>query len=212
MASISIIGLGNMAKVLGARAAAGGNAVEFVGRDAGKASALARTVGGGSASVSMDAAPSGDLVILAVPWESAVPVVQQHGTALDGKIIIDITNTFDLGDYGGRHVPADTSVAQQIAEVAAETAQVFKAFNTIFGTVFSRNEQVDAFFAGNDGRAKEEVAAFIKSLGLRPVYAGPLVMARALEEAGLLVMGLGRWGEKNYEFSLAVRKRSDAGV
>lgn len=212
MASISIIGLGNMAKVLGARAIAGGNAVEFVGRDADKASALARTVGGGSTSVSMDAAPSGDIVILAVPWESAVPVVQQYGTALDGKIIIDITNTFDLGDYGGRHVPADTSVAQEIAEVAGETAQVFKAFNTIFGTVFSRNEQVDALFAGNEGRAKEEVAAFIKSLGLRPVYAGPLVMARALEEAGLLVMGLGRWGEKNYEFSLAVRNRSDAGV
>ncbi|TCC08644.1 NADPH-dependent F420 reductase [Kribbella soli] len=212
MASISIIGLGNMAKVLGARAIAGGNTVEFVGRDADKASALARTVGGGSTSVSMDAAPSGDIVILAVPWESAVPVVQQYGAALDAKIIIDISNTFDLSEYGGRHVPADTSVAQEIAEVAGETAQVFKAFNTIFGTVFSRNEQVDALFAGNDGRAKEEVAAFIKSLGLRPVYAGPLVMARALEEAGLLVMGLGRWGEKNYEFSLAVRKRSDAGV
>jgi predicted dinucleotide-binding enzyme len=80
-------------------------------------------------------------------------VVQQYGTALDAKIIIDITNTFDLGDYGGRHVPADTFVAQEIAEVAGETAQVFKAFNTISGTVFSRNEQMDALFAGNDGRA-----------------------------------------------------------
>lgn len=211
MSSISIIGLGTMAKVLGARALAGGNAVEFVGRDADKASALARTVGG-STSASLDAAPRGEIVILAVPWESAVPVVQQYGTALDGKIIIDITNTFDLGDYGGRHVAAETSVAQEIAKVTGETAPVFKAFNTIFGGVFSRNEQVDALFAGNDGWAKDEVTAFIESLGLRPVYAGPLVMARVLEETGLLVMGLGRWGEKNYEFSLAVRKGTDADV
>ncbi|MFG1905628.1 NADPH-dependent F420 reductase [Kribbella sp. NPDC048928] len=209
MASISIIGLGNMAKVLGDRAVAGGNTVEFVGRDTDKASTLARTVGGGSTAVSMDAAPSGDIVILAVPWQNAVPVVQQYGTALDGKIIIDISNTFDLSDYGGRHVAAETSVAQEIAEVTGDSTEVFKAFNTIFGAVLSRNEQLDALFAGNEGPAKDVVTSFIESLGLRAVYAGPLVMARVLEETGLLVMGLGRWGEKNYDFSLAVRRGTD---
>ncbi|WP_432877011.1 NADPH-dependent F420 reductase [Kribbella sp. CA-245084] len=131
---------------------------------------------------------------------------------MDDKIIIDISNTFDLSDYGGRHVAAETSVAQEIAEVTGDANPVFKAFSTIFGAVLSRNEQMDALFAGNDGSAKDEVTAFIESLGLRAVYAGPLVMARVLEEIGLLVMGLGRWGEKNYDFSLAVRKGTDADV
>src|ERR1700753_2417856 len=48
VSSISIIGTGRMAGVLGARALAGGNAVEVVGRDGAKAAALASELGGGA--------------------------------------------------------------------------------------------------------------------------------------------------------------------
>ena len=41
MSSISIIGTGNMARTIGALAVKGGNAVEIIGRDTAKASALA---------------------------------------------------------------------------------------------------------------------------------------------------------------------------
>ena len=41
MSSISIIGAGTMARILAARALAGGNTVEVIGRDAAKAAALA---------------------------------------------------------------------------------------------------------------------------------------------------------------------------
>jgi 3-hydroxyisobutyrate dehydrogenase-like beta-hydroxyacid dehydrogenase len=40
MSSISIIGAGTMARILGTRALAGGNTVEVIGRDAAKAAAL----------------------------------------------------------------------------------------------------------------------------------------------------------------------------
>jgi 8-hydroxy-5-deazaflavin:NADPH oxidoreductase len=46
MSSISIIGAGTMARVLGARALAGGNNVEVIGRDPAKAAALASALGG----------------------------------------------------------------------------------------------------------------------------------------------------------------------
>jgi 3-hydroxyisobutyrate dehydrogenase-like beta-hydroxyacid dehydrogenase len=39
MSSVSIIGVGTMARILGARALAGGNAVEVIGRDPAKAAA-----------------------------------------------------------------------------------------------------------------------------------------------------------------------------
>jgi hypothetical protein len=48
------------------------------------------------------------------------------------------------------------------------------------------------------------VSAFIESIGLRPLDVGPLVMARWLEGAGLLMMGLGRHGVGNYGFALGV--------
>jgi predicted dinucleotide-binding enzyme len=45
---------------------------------------------------------------------------------------------------------------------------------------------------------------FIESLGLRPLDTGGLEMARWLEGAGLLVMGLARNGVANYDFTLGV--------
>src|ERR1700689_1896285 len=67
MSSISIIGLGGMT----------------------------RAIGGGATAGTFGTAPAGDIVILAVPYASAAPVVAQYGDALAGKVIIDISNTFN---------------------------------------------------------------------------------------------------------------------
>jgi 3-hydroxyisobutyrate dehydrogenase-like beta-hydroxyacid dehydrogenase len=48
MSSISIIGLGSMARVLGTVALAGGSTVEVIGRDPAKAADLASALGGGA--------------------------------------------------------------------------------------------------------------------------------------------------------------------
>ncbi len=48
MSNISIIGTGNMARTIGARAITGGNAVEIMGRDQSKAADLAKALGGGA--------------------------------------------------------------------------------------------------------------------------------------------------------------------
>ena len=79
MSSISIIGLGGMARAIGARAVEGGNAVEVIGRDAAKAKDLAAALGGGATAGTFGTAPAGDIVILAVPYASAVPVVARYG-------------------------------------------------------------------------------------------------------------------------------------
>jgi predicted dinucleotide-binding enzyme len=204
MSSISIIGSGNMARAIGARAVKGGNDVEVASRDAAKAETLARTLGGAATAGKFGAAPVGDIVILAVPYASAVPVVAQYGEALAGKVIVDITNPFNVDATG--LVSADgTSIAQEIAGVAPAGAHVVKAFNTIFGHVLAQEDRkMDAFFAGDDAQAKASVSAFIESLGLRPLDVGGLGMARWLEGAGLLVMGLARNGVATYDFTLGV--------
>jgi predicted dinucleotide-binding enzyme len=117
MSSISVIGSGNMASAIGALAVEGGNAVEVLGRDTAKAAALASTLGNGATAGTWGAAPAGDIVILAVLFDSAVPVVSQHGDALAGKIIVDITNPFNASATG-LAIPDDTSIAQMVAEAA----------------------------------------------------------------------------------------------
>ena len=65
-----------MASAIGALALKGGNTVEVIGRDAAKAAALAEALGGGATVGTWGAAPAGDIVILAVLFDSAVPVVE----------------------------------------------------------------------------------------------------------------------------------------
>ena len=50
--------------------------------------------------------------------------------------------------------------------------------------------------------AKASVAAFVESLGLRPLDVGGLDTAHWLEGTGLVVMGLAHHGVGNYDFAL----------
>lgn len=202
MGSISIIGSGNMARAIGTLALEGGNTVEIVSRDPDKAAALAKALGNGATAGKWGATPAGEIVVLAVLFAGAVPVVSEYGAALAGKIVIDITNPFNA-DATGLAVPDGTSVAQMVAEAAPATTHVVKAFNTLFSHVLVAGDPVDVFMAGDDPKAKASVSAFIASLGLRPRDAGGLDMAHWLESASLLEMGLARTG-LGFNISLGV--------
>lgn len=201
MSGISIIGTGNMARAIGTLAVAGGNTVEVIGRDQSKAADLAKALGGGATTGEFGAVPAGDVVIVALLYASVVPVVAQYGDALAGKVIVDISNPFNSA-ADGLAVPEGTSIAQEVAKVAPASASVVKAFNTIFGVVLAQGRPLDVFMAGDDVRAKADVAAFVESLGLRPLDVGGLNMAHWLEATGLVVMGLARHGMGNYDFAL----------
>ncbi|MFJ8754228.1 NADPH-dependent F420 reductase [Streptomyces sp. NPDC102441] len=203
MSSISIIGLGGMARAIGARAVEAGHVVEVVGRDAAKAKDLAAALGGGATAGTFGTTPAGDLVILAVPYAGAVPVVARYGDALAGKVVIDISNTSNA-DATGLVPPDGTSGAQEIAEAVPASAYVVKAFNTVFGHILARGGPLDVLFAGDDARAKASVSAFIESLRLRPLDAGGLEVARWLEGTGLLMISLARHGVGDFDFSLGV--------
>ena len=202
MSSISIIGSGNMASAIGGLAIKGGNAVEVIGRDAPKAAKLADQLGGATVGT-WGAVPSGDIVILAVLADSAAPIVSEYGDALAGKIIVDITNPFNAGGTG-LAIPGGTSIAEMVAEAGPESAHVVKAFNTLFRDVLAAGGPLDVFFAGDDPHAKASMSAFIESLGLRPLDVGLLPMARVLENAGLLQMGLMSHTVKHTNFALGI--------
>ena len=60
------------------------------------------------------------------------------------------------------------------------------------------------FIAGDDAQAKADVSTFIESLGMRPLDTGQLPMARALENATLLHLGLVAHSVKHTNFALGV--------
>ena len=205
MSTISIIGSGGMAAAIGGLAAKAGHTVEVMSRDAAKARALAEQIGAGATTGTFGAAPAGDIVILAVPYSAVLDVVKQYGEALAGKLLVDITNPV-APDLTSFVTPEDSFGAQEIAKAAPADAQVVKAFNTQFSHVLTagpvEGHPLDVFLAGDE--AKAGVSAFVESLGLRPMDTGPLLMARALEHARMLTLGLLTHSIKHTNFSIGV--------
>ncbi|WP_221159782.1 NAD(P)-binding domain-containing protein [Rhizobium sp. NZLR11] len=171
------------------------------------AGATAVESGAGATAVEFGEAPSGDFVILAVPYSAVLDVVKQYGEKLAGKTLIDITNPIK-SDLSGFLIPADSFGAGEIAKVAPSDAAIIKAFNTQNSSVLAvgpaRGHPLDVFIAGDDAQAKASVSAFIESLGLRPMDTGPLTMARTLEHACMLWLGLMAHSVKHGNFSLGV--------
>jgi predicted dinucleotide-binding enzyme len=174
-------------------------------RNTAKAQALADQIGDRASVGTYGAPPAGDIVVVAVLYQSAVDVVAHYGAALAGKILVDITNPFNA-DASGVVTSAGNSVSDQIAAVAPEGTHVVKAFNSIFGHVLAQDKPVDAFFAGDSAEARARVAAFLESLGMRPLDAGGLEMAYALEWAAIVLMGLARNGG-GFDLTLAAEAR-----
>ncbi|MFL6177896.1 MAG: NADPH-dependent F420 reductase [Ornithinibacter sp.] len=179
MASISIVGTGNMGQAIAAVAGRGGHTVHLLGRD---------DLGG----------QLGDVVVLAVPYGAVTDVIAAAGAGLAGKVVVDITNPVNFETFDGLTVAADGSAAAEIA-AALPDAKVLKAFNTNFAGTLASGSIGDltttVLIAGDDADAKSLLAGIVTSGGLKVIDAGSLARARELEALGFLQITLAA-GEK----------------
>ena len=180
---IGMIGAGNVGQALARASVHAAHTVTMSAPDAVEAGSAAAAVGATAVSSNKDVVADADVVILAVPFDAVRAIVDELGSRLDGKILIDVTNRFDPRTLDG------TSNAELIQEMAPK-AKVVKAFNTILAAHQSDPRidgvQLDGFVAADDADAKATTLHFVESLGFRPIDAGALVMSRALEGMALL--------------------------
>jgi NADPH-dependent F420 reductase len=187
---IAIIGSGNVGKALAKSAVKAGHDVTLTATSTDKAAEAAKSTGAHAAQSNEEAVKDADLVILAVPYAKLGEVFRGLGTAVDGKIVVDATNhvTQDPGEVLGAPSSAE-EIVQRHPKV-----RVVKAFNYSFASRMAEptidGTRLDGFVAGDDQEAKDKVLDFVKSIGYRPIDAGPLVMARALEAMALLIISL----------------------
>lgn len=191
--NITIIGAGNMGRGIATRLLSGGNSVTLIDQNETQAAELAQQLqASAKGGAKVTAAPSGstitgDMVVLAVSYPAVAAVIKQYGKQLDGKIVVDITNT--LNDTFTEPRFDNTSGAEEISKLIPK-AKVLKAFNTTFaGTLVAGQvggQPLDVLIAGDDASAKTVLAGLVQAGGLRPIDAGPLRRARQLEGIGLL--------------------------
>lgn len=187
--NILILGAGNMGSALAGQFARAGHAVSIAATSLDKARTVAAGNPGSTAIEAAGSAAGSDVIVVATPYEQAVPALQAAGP-LDGKVVIDITNPL-TPNYTGLTLGHTTSAAEEIAK-AFPGIDFAKAFNTLFaqviadGPAFADGQVARAFYAGDSGRAKATAKSLIESIGFQPVDAGPLKNARYLEPlAGL---------------------------
>jgi len=191
MASISVIGTGNMGSAIAGIAAKGGASVQVVARDITKAKQLAEQVGGTAGT--FGEALSGDVVVLALPYPALADVIATYGPQLDGKVVVDVTNPVDFATFDALTVPADSSAAAEL-QAALPGAKVIKAFNTNFAATLATGEvggvPTTVVIAGDDETAKGQLTEIVSAGGVAVADAGSLKRARELEALGFLQMAL----------------------
>jgi predicted dinucleotide-binding enzyme len=134
----------------------------------------------------------GEVVMIAVPYAAIDAVLHELADAIDGKVVVDVTNalTQDMRLALG----FSTSGAETLQRKAPK-ARVVKAFNTIFAqhmdTGSVAGQQLTLFAASDDQQARDAALELGRAIGFDAVDAGLLSNARLLEPLGYFNIQLG---------------------
>jgi NADPH-dependent F420 reductase len=193
---LGVIGSGNIGKSIGSWCSKLGYDVIFSARDMNHAKEAAAQAGNNSRAASVsEVAETADIILLAVPYNSVMEVLDEIRKSVKGKILIDATNPLSP-DYSSLSLGFNTSAAEEIQKSVPE-AKVVKAFNSIFASIYASQaselggRKIAAFYASDDERAKSLLSELLKKMGFDPVDSGPLRNARLLEPLALLNINLG---------------------
>jgi hypothetical protein len=151
------------------------------------ARAAAEATGAPAAESNTAAVEGTQLVVLAVPGNTAPAVAAELAPALGGAVVVDATNP--LNDTYSDLGIAGTSGAEAVQAAVGDVPAV-KAFNTVFASRYATPTEdgapLQVLVAGDDADAKARVAELATSLGFAAVDAGGLCLARSLEEIAFL--------------------------
>ena len=190
--TVAIIGTGNIGSTLAANFAAGGRDFLLAGRDQVAATKIASNLDGHAEVVSVDEAfDRGDLLVLAVWFDTFKQLIAQYGERLGGKVIVDPTNAVGPDGEGGyrKLIGEQESAGQILAGLLPAGTRLVKAFGTLSAPTLSaaarqEPERAVEFYAADDDMAGDLVAELIRAGGYEPVRVGGLDQSVRIEMFG----------------------------
>jgi NADPH-dependent F420 reductase len=187
MMNVGILGgTGKEGAALALRLSKAGYAVTLGSRDANRAAEKAREIarasgGNVTGATNAEAAEHADLVIVAVPFEGHRELLSELKRSLSTKTVIDTVVPLDFKAAHTYVPPVEGSAAEQARALLG--TRVVAALHQIAAHELASDHAIEAdgFYCGDDAGAKEQAAALIRALGVRPVDAGGLKNASILE-------------------------------
>ncbi len=126
-----------------------------------------------------------DLVVMATPWDAAVATGRGLAEAVSGKVVVSMGNALvRVGDEFQPVTTARGSVAESL-QASLPASHVGAAFHHLPARMLASLDQdmdCDVLVCGDHPEALEQTRQLVASIpGLRPVVAGTLSMAGAIE-------------------------------
>jgi NADPH-dependent F420 reductase len=148
-----------------------------------------------SGATNLEAATDGEVVVLALSYAGLAGTLPQMREACRGKIVVSAVVPLAFGGPRLFSPPPIGSAAEEAQALLGAEAKVVAAFHHIAAHELGLSDHPldsDLLICGADRAAKEIVAGLGREMGLRPLDAGPLENAGALEGITAILATLNR--------------------
>lgn len=142
-----------------------------------------------------DASAQGEIIVLAVPYAAQQSTVQEVASALEGKILIDVTVPLVPPKVSRVQLPDGGSAVEAVQKMLGEGVRVVSAFQNISAhhlTKLDEDIECDVLVCADDIEAADEVVALAQEIGLRAWNAGPLCNSVVAEGLTSVLIALNR--------------------
>lgn len=155
-----------------------------------------QAVGGAAARgmLNRDAANTGEIVVLTVPYDAHEATLRDIQPGVRGKILVDVTVPIDPEKPRRLRVPSGGSATEEAQALLGPETRVVAAFQNISHTHLGQGDAVDCdvLVCGDYADARQEVIKLTGLLGLRGLEVGPARNARVVEGLTALLMEINR--------------------
>jgi NADPH-dependent F420 reductase len=154
----------------------------------------------------IDAAQKADIVVLTVPYTAHRETLEASKTALQGKILIDVTVPLMPPKVTKVQMPPAGSAAEEAHEILGENVQVTSAFQNISHERLLHDEEVgcDVLVTGTSKEARLETLRLVAAAGLTGWDAGPIENSVVVEGMTSVLIGINKqYGSKSAGIKIA---------
>jgi NADPH-dependent F420 reductase len=200
--TVAVIGgTGKEGSGLASRWASSGYRVIIGSRDAARAAQKADELNaslGNAYLTGMDnyaAAQAADLVVVSVPYDAHAATLESIRSAVQGKIVVDVSVPVVPPDIRTVHVPQGKAAALEAQDLLGPNVRVVSAFQNVSASHLKdldHDVACDVLVTGDDPAAKEDVIKLVEAAGMRGIDAGPLANSVAAESLTPILMYINR--------------------
>ncbi len=142
----------------------------------------------------VDAAQQADVVVVTVPFASQKDTLLSIASAVNGKIVVDVTVPLVPPKVARVQMPAEGSAGQIAQSVLGEDVRVVSAFQNVAAAHLQTDDPIacDVLVCGNSKDARQDVIDLMGTIGMRGVHAGLINNAAAAEALTSVLINLNR--------------------